>query len=277
MSIGTGTCKAKQMCSTDPGLVFSNNSLQQTFKHYWRDNFDGDKKFLNMRHMMAVTLPDEASDIDQWLRRFNLPLDAELPDLADAQAMDGLAAAAWAHFASDPALHDLARAVLASSFYFELRCLPIYEKECYTCYGRILCRVPVTKPAFSALMRKLGSMCSQFLIQGRASRERKPTAFAFDRTGNFSKPLCFRVRNLEDHLDVRLKFPDTHSYHISASPMSIKSLIKLQKLEWVGLSKSGSKKSCSAKRSRSNGFCARTAKRHCFAAQRDQAPPMVGV
>ncbi|KAL5401414.1 hypothetical protein PMIN03_011528 [Paraphaeosphaeria minitans] len=208
VSVGTGVSRASQATGTGckGSFLFGNNSLRQTFKHYWSENFDGDKKFASMRHMMAATLPDVTGDIDGWLRRFNLSVEEELPDLSDARAMDELADAAWALFTSDPALQDLARAVLASSFYFELRRMPMYENGYYTCYGRILCRIPVTKPAFSGLMRKLDAMGARFLLQERTVRQMKPTAASFDQTGNFSKPVSLRVRDLEEPLDVRLRF-----------------------------------------------------------------------
>ncbi|KAF9728524.1 hypothetical protein PMIN01_13352 [Paraphaeosphaeria minitans] len=242
VSVGTGASRASQATATGGkgSFLFGNNSLRQTFKHYWSENFDGDKKFASMRHMMAATVPDGTGNIDGWLRRFNLSLEEELPDLADARVMDDLANAAWALFTSDPALHDLARAVLASSFYFELRCMPMYENGYYTCCGRILCRIPVTKPAFTGLMQKLDAMGAHFLLQKRTAREIKPTAVSFDQTGNFSKPVSLRVRDLEEPLDVRLRFSGTRGYHISASPVSIDTLIKQQKLEWASLSHTGS-------------------------------------
>ncbi|KAH8710251.1 hypothetical protein GQ44DRAFT_626663 [Phaeosphaeriaceae sp. PMI808] len=268
ISIGTGICRARQTDDTEThsSFFFGNNSLQQTFKHYWNENFDGDKKFASMRDMMAVTIPDGAADIDQWLRRFNLPLDGELPDLSDAQAMDGLANAAWAHFTSHPTLHDLSLAILASNFYFELRCMPMYEKGYYTCYGRILCRIPVTKPAFPALMQKLRTLGAHFLVQKQTSRERKSMSISFDRTGNFSKPFCLRVKNLEDQLDVRLKFLGTRDYHISASPFPINTLIKLQKLEWNRLSHISSQCFSPTKKRRASDCNSRVAKRRCLKA-----------
>lgn len=269
VSIGTGSCSAGKATSVDAStgaaasFFFGNNSLQQTFKHYWSENFNGDKKFASMRATMAITLPDEASEIDRWLRRFNLPLDEQLPDLADAQAMDSLATTAWAHFSSDLAVHDLARAVLASSFYFELRCMPMYERGYYTCYGRILCRIPVTKPAFSTLMRKLDSKGACFLAQRRTARVNKSAALSFDRTGNFSKPICVRVQSLEEQLDVRLRFPDMGDYHVSASPLSIGTLIRLQNLEWKRLHDTCSRTGLpTVKRGPSDG-CPRAVKRRC--------------
>ncbi|KAF9730292.1 hypothetical protein PMIN01_12225 [Paraphaeosphaeria minitans] len=265
VSVGTGLSRASQAAGTGgkDSFLFGNNSLRQTFKHYWSENFDGDKKFASMRNMMAATLPNGTGDVDGWLRRFNLSLEEELPDLADARAMDDLANAAWVLFTSDPALHDLARAVLASSFYFELRCIPMYENGYCTCYVRILCRIPVTKPAFTGLLQKLDAMGARFLLQKRTARQIKPVAASFDQTGNFSQPVSLRVRDLEEPLDVRLRFLGTRGYHISASPVSIDTLIKQQKLELASLSHAGSAYNSPTKKRRPSGHCHRKVKRHC--------------
>jgi hypothetical protein len=237
VSIGTGTCSKKEDTREDtyPSLLFGNSSLQQTFRHYWSENFDGDKRFAIMRQMMAVTLPDGAAGIDEWLHRFNLPVDGELPDLADAPAIPSLAEKACSYFSSDPAVRDLADAILASSFYFELRSMPIYEQGYYSCHGRILCRVPGTKPAFSVLMRKLDSLGAQFQVHMRMPGPSKSMSTWLDQAGNFSRPVCLRVPSLEDQLDVRLKLQGSRTHHISASPLSFNTLIKLQMLEWSAL------------------------------------------
>ncbi|KAF2181011.1 hypothetical protein K469DRAFT_692526 [Zopfia rhizophila CBS 207.26] len=179
----------------------------------------------DMQHTLSLTLPDQPDDIDHWFRRFDLPLDAELPDSADAQAIDRLADATWERFLSDPAIHDLARAVLASSFYFELRSLPFFKDGRYSCHGRILCRIPVTKPAFESLMRKLNSMSAQFLIQQKACQGK-------GRRGSRSTGQGISANLIASAAKASMS---VSIYNISASPLVIKSLIQPQKLQWVGL------------------------------------------
>ena len=59
VSIGTGISRTREVAQADvyPSLLFGNSSLQHTFRHYWTENFDGDKRFANMRQMLAVSLP----------------------------------------------------------------------------------------------------------------------------------------------------------------------------------------------------------------------------
>jgi hypothetical protein len=260
VSVGTGACKLRQMCSTKTWLsrVSGMSSVPHTFEHYWDHNFDGNREFSKFRHTLTVTLPDGDSDVDSWLRRYNLSLGAKLPDLADAQAMDGLADAAMAYFTADPALEDLALAILASTFYFELRRMPVYENGSYTCYGRILSRVPVTHPAFTALMQKLESTHAEFEVQERAVRNRKLTR---GHMGNFCKPVCIYVEELKQLAAVRLRFSGKNAYHISASPFSIESLIKLQKLEWAGVRNAAPVRSGTAQKRPSSDCQSQIAKR----------------
>jgi hypothetical protein len=237
VSIGTGTSKQNHMVGAEEpsSFFFGSNSLRQTFQHYWSENFEGDKKFASIRYTLAAALPEAADEIDQWFRRFNLPLDKDPPDLADASAMDDLTDKARAHFKSDPSLPDLALAIVASCFYLELRCMPMYEQGSYTCFGRILCRIPVTNPVFPALMRKLETKGAYFLVQKRKSKAAWSPAITFDHNGNFSRPFSLRVQDLEEELDVRVQFLGTRSYHISASPIPLNALVDLQKLQWSSL------------------------------------------
>ncbi|KAF3038250.1 hypothetical protein E8E11_001965 [Didymella keratinophila] len=169
VSVGTGISTTREVAKADvyPSLLFGNSSLQQTVKHYWSENFDGDKRFAIMRQMLAASLPGGVANVDKWLHRFNLPIDGELPDLADTAAMGSLAERAHSYFTMDPAVRDLADAALALSFYFELRPgrMPMYERGSYTCYGLIRCRIPGTSPAFSKLMQKLDYLDAKFQIQ----------------------------------------------------------------------------------------------------------------
>ncbi|KAH6380444.1 hypothetical protein HBI08_239800 [Parastagonospora nodorum] len=139
VSVGTGVSKAGDAyVANTRSSRYGNNSLFQAAQHYWRENFDGDKQFASMRHVMDTSAPGDAGEIDGWFRRFNLPLDGQLPDLADADAIDNLAEAAWSYFESHEPIRELALSSIASLFYFELRCMPAYGNGRYTCYGRIL-------------------------------------------------------------------------------------------------------------------------------------------
>lgn len=235
VSVGTGVSKTgdARAASTRSGR-FGNNSLFQAAQHYWRDNFDGDKQFASMRHAMDVSAPGDAGEIDGWFRRFNLPLDGQLPDLADANAIDSLAEAAWSYFESHQPIQELALSSIASLFYFKLRCMPAYENGRYICYGRILCRISVRKPALDRLMQKLEEAGARFVVNGRTLLAVRSKFVSLDRSGNFSKPVCLYVSSLSDPIDMRLRLTDTQLLPISASPSSIASFVKLQRLDWPG-------------------------------------------
>jgi hypothetical protein len=268
VSVGTGISTTREVAKADvyPSLLFGNSSLQQTVKHYWSENFDGDKRFALMRHILAASLPGGVASVDRWLHRFNLPVEGELPDLADASAMGNLAEAARSYFTTDSAVRDLADAALALSFYFELRpgCMPIYERGSYTCYGLIRCRIPGISPAFLTLMRKLDRLGADFQIQMQVCDTRQAMSASIDRHGNFGKPVCMRVPSLNDELDIRLRLHGDRIHPISASPLSFKTLVDLQMLEWSALKDVHAPPSATSKKRRLDDSPSRAAKRRCL-------------
>jgi hypothetical protein len=268
VSVGTGISTTREVAKADvyPSLLFGNSSLQQTAKHYWSENFDGDKRFALMRQILAASLPGGVANVDRWLHRFNLPVEGELPDLADASAMGNLAEAARSYFTTDSAVRDLADAALALSFYFELRPgrMPIYERGSYTCYGLIRCRIPGISPAFSTLMQKLDYLDANFQIQMQVCDSRQAMSTWIDRHGNFGRPICLRVSSLNEELDVRLRLHGDRVHPISASPLTFKTLIDLQMLEWSALKDVHATASVTGKKRRLDDSPLPAGKRRCL-------------
>jgi hypothetical protein len=230
VSVGTGICTLNQ-AEVEPTLTARVNPLYQTYQHYMQYNFNGAQHFRNLRDMVKVSIPSQDDNVNQYIRRFDLPVNGPLADLADPAAIDPLGAAAWQYFSSSADVRDLARSIIASTFYIALRRMPVYEKGRYTCYGQILCRIPVTNPGFESLMHKLDTLSATFSVQGRTLSTR---ASRFDRLGNFCKPVCVYISRLDECVHARVQFANTRAYDLSASPISVASLIKLQKLDWPG-------------------------------------------
>ncbi|KAL1792986.1 hypothetical protein ACET3X_009493 [Alternaria dauci] len=268
VSVGTGVSTTREVAKADvcPSLLFGNSSLQQTGKHYVKENFNGDKQFAIMRQILAASQPAGFASVDRWLHRFNLPVDGELPDLADTPAIGGLAERASTYFTTDPAVRDLADAALALSFYFELRPgrMPLYERGSYTCYGLIRCRIPGVNPAFSRLMQKLDHLEASFQIEMQVCGPGRAVSTWIDRHGNFGKPVCLRVPSLCEELDIRLRLHGDRVHSISASPLTLKTLIDLQMLEWSALKDVHVTASVAGKRRRQDDSPLRTAKRRCL-------------
>ncbi|KAL6150048.1 hypothetical protein ACJBU6_11562 [Exserohilum turcicum] len=272
VSIGTGVSTTRTFAKCNfyyslfLRLLNGNNSVQPTAKHYLNVNFDGDKMFALMRQIFAASLPGGAASVDKWLHRFNLPVEGELPDLSDASAIEGLAETAHSYFAKDPAVLNLADAALALSFYFELQpgCMPIYERGSYTCYGLIRCRIPGTNPALSRLMQKLDCLDASFQIQMQLYDPKETMSTLRDRHGNFCKPVCLRVHSLNDELDVRLRLREDCVHHISASPITFKTLIDLQMLEWSALKNEHTDERVASKKRRRDDSPLQTNKRRCL-------------
>lgn len=257
VSVGTGLTSDVRKSRTDAMLA---NPVYRTGEHYSQNNFNGRYIFRRMYDTIKATLPRGSRDIDGWLHRFDLPMDAELPDLADAEAIDSLAHKAWTYFCSHPDVEDLARAVLASNFYFQLRRMPVYADGHFVCYGRILSRISVAHPVFPSLMQKLDAEKAQFVVQGRTMPVGKARLLV-DRSGNFCRPVYFRVRKLTELVDLQLKLDGERGKHISASPMPVETFVRLQRLEWAALLRVRTTRHSSSKRSRPVSDSVRTVKR----------------
>ncbi|KAJ5047776.1 hypothetical protein J3E72DRAFT_204316 [Bipolaris maydis] len=267
VSVGTGISTTRKVAKTGfyPSLLFGNSSLQQTAEHYWSENFNGDKRFALMRQIMAASLPGGIASTKKWLHRFNLPVEGELPNLDDFSAIGSLAEAASSYFTADPAVRDLADAALALTFYFELQPgrMPIYERGSYTCYGTIRCRIPGLSPAFCQLMQKLDCLEATFQIQMQVYDAKEKISRWLDRHGNFGKPVCLRVPSFDDELDIRLRLHKDRIHHISASPMTFRTLIDLQMLEWSALKDMHATPRTTSKKRRRDDSPLQPAKRHC--------------
>lgn len=209
--------------------------MYETGQHYLKYNFDGDLQFESMRQaLLGGAMTPETEDIDTWLRRLNLPMEGQPPDLADANAIDALEEAARLHFEASPAVAELAYSMIATLFYFELRDTPSYEDGYYTCYGRILCRLSVEDAGFSALMERLDASGARFVVCGRTLPSVKSRFVSLDRSGNFCKPVRVQVQKLSEPLDMRIRLSKAHILNISASHTSVASFITLQRLDWPG-------------------------------------------
>lgn len=232
VTIGTGTRVSGPTTDALTGFarILNGSSVGPAFNHY-QGSFDGTRTSNELYAMLSIA----GRDPDRWYRRFDLPIEGQLPDLADSRAMNGLASDAFAHFASNRTVNDLAMAILASNFYIELRRMPVYSNGSYLCYGRILSRISVANRGFESMIRRLDSLGARFIVQGRLYKEPKLTVLTTDHVGNFCKPVLLCVEELDKELDVRLQFPNAKSYDISANRMTIDSLIERQRLNWVGI------------------------------------------
>lgn len=236
ISIGTGASRVGE--SEDKAhntyTGFRYGSIPQMVTFLMTHHFDGDREFNEFLEISTAASPERADFMHRY-RRFNVRLDAGLPGLADVDAMAALIKVAREQFSADQNILDAARASYAAKFYFELKSLPLFEEGEYTCYGRILCRLPASHPAFASLMKKLDSMSAQFYVGNKACPGKGGNACSFDRTGNFNRSVSFRVADLGARLNIKIELLGTHLYHISASPVVMKSVIKLQKLEVAAL------------------------------------------
>ena len=231
MNVGTGTHIPSLIPKplTGIGRLLNASSIGPAVNHY-ETSFSGEKMW---RELLSI-LTTAGREPSRWCRRFDLRTEEKLPDLADTQAMNSLAIAAQSHFATDPAIDDLAMAVLASNFYLELRRVPLYESRCYVCYSRILSRVSVAHSAFVSFFQRLDSLGARFVVEGRLLNKTNSTVLVTDSTGNFCMPVRLCVQDLDQAMSIQVKFGNGKFHDISANRTSVRSLIQRQRLHWVG-------------------------------------------
>jgi hypothetical protein len=231
VTVGTGTCEAERTTNERTGLsrALYECSLRPALSHYIAITFDGKKASDDLRLMLSIA----GREPERWYRRFDLPLQQSLPDLADTSAMNDLAVTARTYFASDKRVNDVAMGLLASNFYLKLVGMPTYRNGLFVCYGRILSRISVSNPAFTSFFQRLDDLGAHFMIPGLSQRQKTPSILITDHVGNFSRPITLRVKELEKEVDIRLSLSDKRSYSISAMPCTIQSFVERQKLDWV--------------------------------------------
>jgi hypothetical protein len=114
------------------------------------------------------------------------------------------------------------RHLLASLFYLELDPLPQHEAGKYVLTGRLLCPPCDGDPAFLALLQKVRSSCSRFLVNGCPLAGEGNTVPCLGEQGRF----CLQVRTRsEDKLTISLEFDGT------GRPLSVQGAADAQGLD----------------------------------------------
>lgn len=118
--------------------------------------------------------------------------------------------------------------LLASLFYFELDTLLRQGARTYVLTGRVLCSLCRGDPAFPALVQRVTSNCSRFLLNDQPLSAAAVAASCLSGDANF----CLHVRTeLEDKVAISLELDGAGPCDISGSPLSVQGLIDMQGLD----------------------------------------------
>ena len=167
---------------------------------------------------------------------FDMDFDGQEPDLDNTSKMQDLQAHARAEFSESKELHNLARRVVASRFYFELESRPRYEKGQISGAGHISCRLRSDDPALEVLLDQLSENSARFLLGDRVLPDVIKPGVIDDRSfvhrsGNFRKRLEFNVSDRQHKILIALKEGSSIPNGISGSPFSVDSFIAVQGMD----------------------------------------------
>ncbi|KAF2844459.1 FabD/lysophospholipase-like protein, partial [Plenodomus tracheiphilus IPT5] len=187
--------------------LVSEKSREKTVKRVCRTaNLAG--RFLNRFHRLSVDFP------------------ATEPRLDDTKSIPGLISQVQADCSLTPKIDAVVRCLLASLFYFELDPLPRKCDGKYLLTGQILCSIRCNDPAFPALLEKVTSRSSRFLVNNWPL---SGTTFV-GKDGNFQVQVTAET---QDSLTISLELDNAVPCNISGSPFCLQKLIAAQGLDAV--------------------------------------------
>ncbi|KAK8146259.1 hypothetical protein G3M48_003385 [Beauveria asiatica] len=169
-------------------------------------------------------------DPGSWMRdrciRLDVGFDTELR-LDDVGAMAKLKARAESDPTLQAAVGDAAKRCTAALFYFELDSMPRQTGCVFSATGTILCRCERGEPALPLLVDRLSYEGAKFVLNDRVLDTTLLSVWSS--TGGFAMPLRLQLTSADFRLSIR--WPEGVAYPISASPFSLRRLVKEQGLD----------------------------------------------
>jgi hypothetical protein len=176
------------------------------------------QKFMNSR------TKDEA----QAYFRQNIRI-KEIPDIDDISTMDELRVQVQTQPLGNIKRLEIITALLASSFYFELDRLPIYDNQYYRCEGSIRCRNNGLG-AVRALVRLIPSFALEFTFDmGTLATVNEGDVCSWCQ--RFSKSVVFYVRHPSQTIAISLRTSDLSYHNLSSFPKPVEWFVTQQRLE----------------------------------------------
>lgn len=179
--------------------------------------------------------------------RMNIEFYGDEPELDDLQAMPNLRQQAKCQALSNDDIHKCADNLLAALFYLELKGpeLPTFDGTLFTCKGRIRCRLGPSHRALRVLASRLKETQAHFYL---GFEQKLPCADdesykAIECGAPFLRDVVFKVRSLEDFIDIKIDGITRRARSISNCPYKIETLIKDQGLDNYFGSRKGRKRS----------------------------------
>lgn len=160
--------------------------------------------------------------------RFDIEFDDEELDLNNTSKMQKLRAQAQIEFSKFSELNDLARCVMTSLFYFELKSTSTYIDEKISDVDNILCRLRANNLILEVLISQLSKCSTRFLFEDFMLSSVIENRSFVNWDENFRKRVKFSVSDRQRKMLLSLKKESCSSKNVSDSSFFVNSLIVTQ-------------------------------------------------
>ena len=222
INLGTGTVRGNSDEPPEGNLSgTSTPGFGRRLYESFMSQFSGDRVWEDFRRSTK-----QQSAADRFVR-----LDIALKHpvgLDQVSAIPQLKETVWADVALSRNLDVACARLIASLFYFELESIPERRNGGFFAAGHILCLRRRFDPALEALLNKLASSSSEFVVNGVAVRGNLKGASFSDYEGNFRKRVVFEVTG---EIRIVLRRGGGSEYPISGSPFTVDRLVAAQGLD----------------------------------------------
>jgi len=188
-------------------------------------SIDGEKLWQDIRNRL-----DENSTQDYF--RLNVKV-GQVPELDDITQMDDLRRAVQFQHLGKSKREGVVSALLISSFYLELDCLPYYENGFYRCEGVIRCRN--NSYAVVHALTKLFSSSLEFTSETTSERGLlavfKGEEDICSWCQRYGKQIVFYIRHPRDTITLSLRTDELNYRKLSGFPQTVEWFIKQQRLD----------------------------------------------
>ncbi|KAL8939686.1 MAG: hypothetical protein Q9216_003226 [Gyalolechia sp. 2 TL-2023] len=220
LSLGTGTEDYLKSAKAPHFRHVFNDGFIPRLCRSFMSSLDGERAWQDLENRL-----DDCSRSDYF--RWNIPLYGEEPRIDDIEQIDRLRASVHVQADREENRRQTAVALLAATFYLELKDIPPFECGQYTCHGMIKCR-----NNFEAVLEALTRLCGDG-ITFRTDQIGLGSLSGNDMCsmcGRYVKDVVFNVRHLEETISIRLQYQQRHRRKISGFPHSVSWFLKQQRL-----------------------------------------------
>ena len=229
LSLGTGFRRGPDLESQEEEKLsfFRARCVPRLFRSFL-NFFVGESRWQELQNSLSPQVRDR-------YHRMNIEFFGDEPELDDLQAIPNLRQQARFQASSNDDIKKCADNLLASLFYIKLNGLPQFDRTVFVCKGWIRCRLGPSHQALRALVSRLAITQARFYLDfEQAVFCTDPESHkAVEDGGAFSRPIVFKVRSLDDFIDVKIDGITSRARSISNCPYNIDTLIKDQGLNCV--------------------------------------------